>query len=132
MPGSMLMYADISAPDLFLLLKETLMNMAVLEGPQVMENEKFWKLSYKINIIQDPLDDLDDELMELLVDNPESNITNSCHITAEILKIEDEDGSHVIEFLRKDGSPQQFLDHASQVIQKMLPPRLAQTEEQKQ
>jgi len=51
MPGSMLMYADISAPDLYLWLKETLMNMAVLEGPQVMDNEKFWKLSYKINMI---------------------------------------------------------------------------------
>ena len=116
------MYADISAPDLFLLLKETLMNMAVLEGPQVMENEKFWKLSYKINMIQDPLDDLDDELMELLADENQSSITKSCNVTAEILKIDGVDGSHVIEFIRKDGSPQQFMDHASQVTHKMLPP----------
>ena len=32
-PGSILMHADISAPDLFLWLKYTLMNMAGLEEP---------------------------------------------------------------------------------------------------
>ena len=32
-PGSILMYADISAPDLFLWLKDTLMNMTGLEEP---------------------------------------------------------------------------------------------------
>ena len=32
-PGSVLMHADISAPDLFLWLKDTLMNMAGIEEP---------------------------------------------------------------------------------------------------
>lgn len=61
---------------------------------------------------KEPLDIDDDDLMELLTDNAQSSITTSCNVTAEILKIEGQDGSYVVEFLRKDGSPAQFTDHA--------------------
>lgn len=69
MAGSLLLYADIAAPDLFSWLQNTLIGMQGIEAPVIAENEKYWKLSYKISKIEEPEDNEDDELRELLFDN---------------------------------------------------------------
>ena len=89
----------------------------------IADNEKYWKLSYKISKIEEPEDNEDDEMRELLFDNVLFSATTSAEITAEIKKVEgaEDSNSNVIEFSRTDGSPAYFSSHVLEVIKTMLP-----------
>lgn len=64
------------------------------------------------------LPEMEDELRELLADQiVQTSITSE--ITAEILKVEGEEGVNVIEFRKKDGSPQLYNDHIKWIIEHM-------------
>lgn len=61
---------------------------------------------------------MEEDLRELFQEDGASTTITS-EITAEILKIEGEEGSNVIEFRRKDGSPQLYNDHVALIINHM-------------
>jgi len=118
-PGSFLLHSENSAAaDLFLWIKQILLSSSGVEEPTVDDN--VWKLNYKISKTQEPNFDLDDELLELLFENEAQSNTTSASISLEILKVEGEEGKHVLEFIRKEGSPDCFRDHAQQLGQQML------------
>jgi len=96
----------------------------------IAKDEKYWKLSYKISKSEDPEDNEDDELRELLFDNVFDSAITSAEITAEIKKVEgaEDSNSNVVEFSRTDGSPGYFNSHVLEVIKTMLPSQVAENE----
>lgn len=114
-PGSSLIYANIAAPDLF----DWLTN--VIQGHEVIDNmtvdDRVWKMTYSIQRTIDP-PEMDDDLRELFQEDVVQTVI-STEITAEILRIDGEEGRNVIEFRRKDGSPQLYTDHVKWITEHM-------------
>lgn len=80
-------------------------------------DDHVWKITYTIQRTIDP-PEMEEDLRELFQEDGASTTITS-EMTAEILKIEGEEGSNVIEFRRKDGSPQLYNDHVAWIINHM-------------
>ena len=104
----------------------------MITGREVIDNltvdDHVWKITYSIQRTIDP-PEMDEELRELFQED-EVQVTATAEITAEIMQIEGEEneGTNVIEFRRKDGSPQIYNDHVSWLVNYMQQDR---EEEQK-
>ena len=108
-PGSQLVEAEIAAPDLFDWLQSVIKGREVID--ELAVDEHVWKITYSITRNVEP-PEMDEELRELLQEETAEQSIITTEVTAEILKIEGEDdGKNVIEFRRKDGSPQLYNDH---------------------
>ena len=106
------MYAEIAAPDLFDWLQSVVASREVIDDLTV--GDKVWKITYKIQrTVEAP--EMDEELRELLQGDNVQQMSINAEITAEILKIEGEEGKNVIEFRQKDGSPNLYMEHVKWV-----------------
>ena len=77
------------------------------------------KVTYPVKREIDVPDVDDEEIRELLADDPSEVIENPqsvCMVSAEILKEDGSDERHVIELLNVDGAPVTFKAHADSMI----------------